>query len=84
LWKPDYRPRLNEWVTNFALAGRAALEPTCWASRMVLFSQFYWLERAELAELDGTEPAAVRRRIVEARNVSTEEIFQQRDVTDWH
>lgn len=25
LWKPDYRPRLNEWVADFALAGRAAL-----------------------------------------------------------
>jgi len=39
LWKPDYRPRLNEWVADFALAGRAALEPACWASRMVCFAR---------------------------------------------
>jgi len=26
LWKPNFRPRLNEWVADFALAGRAALE----------------------------------------------------------
>jgi len=41
LWKPDYRPRLNEWVADFALAGRAALEPACRASRMVLFRTYY-------------------------------------------
>jgi hypothetical protein len=28
LWKPDYRPRLNEWVADFA-------------SRMVLFRMYY-------------------------------------------
>src|SRR5260370_39459095 len=26
LWRPDFRPRLNEWVADFALAGQAALE----------------------------------------------------------
>jgi hypothetical protein len=41
LWKPDYRPRLNEWVADFALAGRAALEPASWASRMILFRTYY-------------------------------------------
>ena len=25
LWRPDFRPRLNEWVADFALAGQAAL-----------------------------------------------------------
>ena len=25
-WRPDNRPRLNEWVADFALAGKAALE----------------------------------------------------------
>jgi hypothetical protein len=34
-----------------------------------------WAERAELAELDGADTAAVRRGIAEARNVSAEEIF---------
>src|SRR4029077_9713592 len=34
LWRPDFRPRLAEWVADFALAGQAALEgPDC-ASRM--------------------------------------------------
>jgi hypothetical protein len=41
LWRPDYRPRLNEWVADFALAGRAALEPARWASHMVLFRTYY-------------------------------------------
>jgi len=22
LWRPDFRPRMNEWVADFALAGR--------------------------------------------------------------
>jgi hypothetical protein len=83
LWKPDYRPRLNEWVADFALAGRAALEPACWASRMVLFRTYYLglapyrVERAKPGKLEGGNPAAVRRRIAEARDVSAEEIFQQ-------
>jgi hypothetical protein len=25
MWRPDFRPRLNEWVADFALAGQAAL-----------------------------------------------------------
>jgi hypothetical protein len=40
-WRPDVRPRLNEWVADFALAGKAALEGPDWASRMVLFRVFY-------------------------------------------
>jgi hypothetical protein len=24
LWRPDFRPRLTEWVADFALAGKAA------------------------------------------------------------
>jgi hypothetical protein len=41
LWRPDFRPRLSEWVADFALAGQAALEgPDC-ASRMVLFRLYY-------------------------------------------
>ena len=40
-WRPDNRPRLNEWVADFALAGKAALEGPEWASRMVLFRVYY-------------------------------------------
>jgi len=41
LWRPDYRARLNEWVADFALAGKSALEGPDWASRMVLFRLYY-------------------------------------------
>jgi hypothetical protein len=41
LWRPDIRPRLNEWVADFALAGQAALESPEYASRMVMFRLFY-------------------------------------------
>ena len=41
LWRPDFRPRLNEWVADFALAGKCALEGPDWASRMVLFRLYY-------------------------------------------
>ena len=41
LWRPDFRPRINEFVADFALAGKAALdEPDC-ASRLVLFRLYY-------------------------------------------
>ena len=41
LWRPDFRPRLAEWVADFALAGQAALDgPEC-ASRMVMFRLYY-------------------------------------------
>lgn len=41
LWRPDIRPRLNEWVADFALAGQKALDGPDWASRMVLFRIYY-------------------------------------------
>lgn len=41
LWRPDYRPRLNEWVTDFALAGQAGLAGAEWASRMILFRTYF-------------------------------------------
>ena len=41
LWRPDFRPRLNEWVADFALVGKAALDGPDWASRMVLFRLYY-------------------------------------------
>jgi hypothetical protein len=41
LWRPDIRPRLNEFVADFALAGKSALEGPDHASRMVLFRLYY-------------------------------------------
>ena len=41
LWRPNYRARLNEWVADFALVGKAVLEGPDWASRMVLFRLYY-------------------------------------------
>ncbi len=41
LWRPDIRPRLNEYVADFALAGQKALDGPDWASRMVLFRVYY-------------------------------------------
>lgn len=41
LWRPDFRPHLNEWVADFALAGQAALDRPDWASRMVMFRLYY-------------------------------------------
>jgi hypothetical protein len=41
LWRPDLRPRLNEWVADFALAGQEALDGPEWASRMVMFRLYY-------------------------------------------
>ena len=38
---PDFRPRLGEWVADFALAGQAALAGPEWASRMVMFRLHY-------------------------------------------
>jgi hypothetical protein len=41
MWRPDFRPRLNEWVADFALAGQAALGAPERASRMVMFRMYY-------------------------------------------
>ena len=42
LSRPDFRPRwLNEWVADFALAGKSALDGPEWALRMVLFRVYY-------------------------------------------
>ncbi len=41
LWRPDIRPRLNEFVADFALAGKAALDGPESASRMVMFRLYY-------------------------------------------
>jgi hypothetical protein len=61
LWRPDIRPRLNEWVADFALAGQAALDGPEHASRMVMFRMFYL----------GLSPYDT------ARNVPTTKIFSQ-------
>ena len=41
LWRPAIRPKLSEWVADFALAGQAALGGPERASRMVMFRLFY-------------------------------------------
>jgi hypothetical protein len=41
LWRPDFRPKLKDWVADFALAGQAALEGPQSASRMVMFRTYY-------------------------------------------
>jgi hypothetical protein len=41
LWRPDIRPRLGEYVADFALAGAAALDSPKLASRLVLFRVYY-------------------------------------------
>ena len=71
LWKPDIRPRLNEFVADFALAGQAALDGPEGASRMVLFRVHYlglapyerarqFLELSEMGWTNWTEQ--IRRR----------------------
>ena len=88
LWRPDIRPRLNEWVADFALAGQKALEEPDWASRMVLFRLYYLglapyenarhfprLERARLGELDRGSATSLRQRAAAPRHVSAEKIL---------
>src|SRR5258705_4572831 len=41
LWRPDFRPRLNEWAADFALAGQAALRGAGCGSRLVLVLPFF-------------------------------------------
>jgi hypothetical protein len=87
-WRPDIHPRLNEWVADFALAGKAALEGPDWASRMVLFRVYYLglapydkarafrgLEREKLGQLDRGDPPALWHGIAAPRHVSAAEIF---------
>jgi hypothetical protein len=40
-WRPDTRPKMKDWVADFALAGQKALEGPEWASRMVMFRLYY-------------------------------------------
>ena len=46
LWRPDVRPKLAEFVADFALCGRRALGARHLASRLALF-RVYYLGRAE-------------------------------------
>jgi hypothetical protein len=49
LWRPDLRPKLKDWVADFALAGQAALREPAKASRMVMF-RLYYLGLVEYAQ----------------------------------
>jgi hypothetical protein len=46
LWRPELRPKLKDWVADFALAGQSALGGPERASRMVMF-RIYYLGLAE-------------------------------------
>jgi hypothetical protein len=75
LWRPDLRPKLKDWVVDFALAGQAALDGPHLASRMVMFRLYYLglaeygpraslsgFKRAQLGELvRGSAPEVWRR-----------------------
>ncbi len=54
LWRPDVRPRLAEFVADFALAGQRALGARTLSSRLVLFRLYY---------LGGAEYHAARRQL---------------------
>ena len=41
LWRPGYRPRLAEFVADFARAGERALPGRSLASRLILFRVYY-------------------------------------------
>jgi hypothetical protein len=41
LWRPDSKPKLKDWVADFALAGQAALQGPERASRMAMFRLYY-------------------------------------------
>src|SRR5258708_37237829 len=42
LWRPGFRPRLNEWGGGFSLAGQASLGGPEQALRMVVFRVFFF------------------------------------------
>jgi hypothetical protein len=90
LWRPDIRPRLNEWVADFALAGQKALEGPDWASRMVLFRLYYlglapyenarhFLALSERSWVNWTGGSAppLWQRAFTALHVSTEKVFRE-------
>ncbi len=54
LWRPNVRPRLSEYIADFALAGERALGAPRYASRLVMFRLYY---------LGGAEYHAARARL---------------------
>jgi hypothetical protein len=40
-WKPDRRPRLEDFIADFILAGKQSLEAEKLSSRVVLFNVYY-------------------------------------------
>jgi len=93
LWRPDYRARLNEWVADFALAGKSALDGPDWASRMVLFRLYYlglapyetarhFLGLSETNWVNWTEQIRHRwKRANEPRHVPAAQVFYERHLT---
>jgi len=93
LWRPDFRPRLNEYVADFALAGKAALEGAgaCLAYGpfpLVLLGPrairqrppFPGIERAKLGVLVGGSTSALWQGIAEPPYVPATQIFYKRRV----
>jgi hypothetical protein len=87
-WRPDIHPRLNKWMADFALAGKAALEGPDRASRMVLFRVYYLglapydkarhfrgLEREKLGQLDRGDSPPLWHGVAAPRRVSAAKIF---------
>ena len=96
LWRPDIRPRLNEWVADFALAGQKALEsPECRftygaVSRVLpghgavrAGAPFSGAQRNGLGELDGRNTASLRQRVFAAADVPAAKIFPRCDLGGW-
>jgi hypothetical protein len=82
LWRPDFRPLLNEWVADFALAGKSALGTgprawccsgsTTWGLRSAPLSR---RERVQVGQLDGANPPPLRQGASQPRHVPAKEIL---------
>ncbi len=88
LWRPDLRPRLVEYVADFALAGQRALVAPDLASRMVLFRVFYLgnaelhararasgHQRIDVGAVERRRPHARRPRNSASQNISAARLF---------
>ncbi len=73
LWRPDFRPRLAEWV-----ADPAVLPGPCAVRKRAALSR---LERAKLGDLVGRSTPPLRKRAATPRHVPATKIFQQRGLT---
>ena len=73
LWRRDFRPGLNEWVADFALAGKAALEPWHVSTEKIFYVRrlaenwhtaikaLSWSHRADGVKIGGTAQSGGKR-----------------------